>query len=371
MIYIFTLIVILHAFIHILGFIKGFELKEINQLTLPISKKAGIIWLITSLLFLTFMACYLLNFRYTWTIGFLAVALSQILIVLYWHDAKFGSIPNFIILCVSIVLFGQFNFEAMIQKELSALLHRDFSSDNRVLQEKDINTLPFPVKQWLKTSGSVGKPFIKVGKVIQKAEMKTEPDQENWIHAVATQYTIIDKPTFIWSVIARVNSLVYFHGRDKYENGSGEMLIKLNSLITIVKERGEKLDEATLQRFLGEMIWFPSLAVNPYIRWEAIDDTTAKATISYHNTTASGTFYFNPDGECVRFSTYRFKGNEPEAKRYEWVVNVEDYALYGGIKVPSKMSATWKLEHQDWTWLKVRITDIKYNTEALPQLHSN
>ncbi|MDN5330561.1 MAG: hypothetical protein PWP35_2348 [Bacteroidales bacterium] len=37
------------------------------------------------------------------------------------------------------------------------------------------------------------------------------------------------------------------------------MLIKVNSLIPVVNEKGNKLDEGTLQRYLGEIVWFPSL----------------------------------------------------------------------------------------------------------------
>jgi hypothetical protein len=29
------------------------------------------------------------------------------------------------------------------------------------------------------------------------------------------------------------------------------------------------------------------------------------------------------------------------------------------------MTATWKLEKEDWTWLKLEIKDIKYNEAAI------
>jgi len=57
----------------------------------------------------------------------------------------------------------------------------------------------------------------------------------------------------------------------------------------------------------------------------------------------------------------RYKGNEADAKRYKWVLLVEEYKTFEGIKVPSRMTATWKLEKEDWTWLKLEVIDIKYN----------
>lgn len=142
------------------------------------------------------------------------------------------------------------------------------------------------------------------------------------------------------------------------------MLIKMNSLINVVNEQGEKLNEGTFKQYLGEMVWFPSLALSPYVTWEQINDTTAKATITYKNTTGSGTFYFDSDGNFIKFSAFRFMGNEPDAQRYEWVLLVDEHKSFEGIKIPSKMTATRKLEEGDWTWLKLEVTNIKYNKNA-------
>ncbi|HAD12780.1 MAG TPA: hypothetical protein DCF33_10120 [Saprospirales bacterium] len=357
----FLIIVLIHALIHLLGFIKGFELKEVKELTLPISKPMGIVWLTATTLFLTYGILYLLNYRYAWFFGLVAVVISQILITLFWDNAKFGTILNFVILTVSIASFGYYNFQKLVHKETVQLLNKNTSTENRTLNESDLVNLPDPVKNWFRNSGALGKPFINCGKVTQIAEIQMKPEQNNWLNATAIQYTTIGNPGFIWSVDVKMNSLVNFQGRDKYDDGKGEMLIKLNSLFNIVNERGEKLDEGTLQRYLGEMVWFPSLALSPYITWKQIDENTAMATMTYKGTSGSGTFYFNSNGNVIKFSALRYKGNEPDAKRYDWEMNILDYKTFEGIKVPTKMTSTWKLENKDWTWLKMEVTDLKYN----------
>ena len=142
------------------------------------------------------------------------------------------------------------------------------------------------------------------------------------------------------------------------------MLIKLHSLFNVVNEQGDKMNEATLQRYLGEMVWFPSLALSPYITWEQIDENTSKATMTYKGTSGSGTFYFNSNGDVAKFTALRYKGNEKHAKRYNWEMNILDYKTFEGIKVPAKMTSNWKLDDKDWTWLKIEVTDIKYNKNA-------
>ncbi len=362
--YIFVIIVFIHALIHLLGFVKGFGLMEVKELTLPITKPMGVVWLTAMLLFLTYGILESVHSKYAWVFGFIAITVSQILIILFWKDAKFGTLPNILILLASLISYGQFSFNNMVQQETAHLLSQVEKIENNTVKEKDIEQLPEPVKNWLRNSGAVGKPFISVGKVTQHAEMKMKPEQKKWMSAKAIQYTTINNPAFIWSVDVKMNSLLYFQGRDKFENGKGEMLIKINSLLNVVNEKGEKLDEGTLQRYLGEMVWFPSLALSPYIAWEQLDNLTAKATMTYKGTSGSGTFYFNSDGDFIKFSAMRYMGNESDAKKHEWILLVDEHKSFGGIKIPSKMTATWKLDSMDWTWLNLEIIDIRYNENA-------
>lgn len=361
---VFLIIVLLHGLIHLLGFVKGFGFKEVKELTLPISKPMGLVWLTSTILFLTYGFLYSVNSKYVWLVGFVTVAISQILIILFWKDAKFGTIPNFIILVISIELLGYFNFQKLVLQETNYLLNQNKIAKNKILNEEDLNELPEPVKNWLRNSGSVGKPYVSVGKVAQRLEMLMKPNSKKWMTATAIQYTSIDNPAFIWAVDVKMNSLLYFQGRDKFENGLGKMLIKLNSLINLVNEQGEKLNEGALQRYLGEMVWFPSLALSPYISWEQINDTTAKATMAYKGTSGSGIFYFNSNGDITKFSALRYKDNNAEAKRYDWIMNFSEHNTVEGKIVPVKMNSTWKLDEGDWTWLKLEVIYIKYNENA-------
>lgn len=362
---IFLILVILHGLIHLLGFVKAFGIREVKELSLLISKPMGLLWLVGTILFLAYAILHYANSKYAWLFGFIAVILSQILIIIYWKDAKFGTLPNILVLVVTILSFAYYNFQHLVEQERTHLLSQSNASKGRMITEKDIASLPEPVKNWLKQSGVIGKPFINIGKVVQQAKMQMKPGQETWMNASALQYTIVDKPAFIWTTEVRMNSLLNFLGRDKFEEGQGEMLIKLNALFSVVNEQGEKINEGSIQRYLGEMVWFPSLALSPYVSWESIDSSSAKATIEYKGTKGSGTFYFNSSGDFIRFSTFRFMGNEDGDKRFEWVLLVEDYKIFEGIKVPALVSATWKLEEEDWTWLKLEVMDIKYNENTL------
>jgi hypothetical protein len=359
-----SIIIFLHGLIHILGFVKGFGFLELDELTRPISRSMALLWLSAAVLIIIYSILHFLNYKYAWLFGFIAVLVSQVLIIIFWKDAMLGTLPNLVILIVAIMSFGNYNFQRNVNAEIEDIVGKNNTSNLEIITENDLNQLPKPVKKWLLNSGIVGKPNIHVGKVFQQALIKMKPDQKNWMSANAVQYTTIDNPAFIWTVDVKMNAFLNFKGRDKFMNGKGEMLIKLNSIFNIVNERGEKLNEGTIQRYLGEMVWFPSLAFSKYITWEQLNDTTAKATMNYKGVSGSGTFYYNSAGDFIQFSALRFMGNDDNSKRLDWVLNVEDYSFFEGIKVPSKMTATWKLEDKDWTWLKLTINDIKYNEKV-------
>ncbi len=115
---IFLAILGLHGLIHLMGFLKGFNLLKTNDLILPVSKKQGVLWLIASLLFFTTGAMYLCNIDYWWIMAICSVGISQILIIIFWQDAKFGTIANIIILFLTFTAYQSDNFKECFIKDM-------------------------------------------------------------------------------------------------------------------------------------------------------------------------------------------------------------------------------------------------------------
>ena len=275
-----------------------------------------------------------------------------------------GAIPNIFILLVALFSLSSSIFNQKVANEISTIMKQTITTKTSVITKEQLNDLPYPVAKWLNVSGMIGKEKINTVWLSQKIRMKMKPGQKEWNDAVAEQYFTVENPAFIWKVKMNMSPLIKITGRDKFVDGKGEMLIKIFSLLNIVNEKGEKMDEGALQRFLAEIVWFPSAALSQYITWESIDSLSAKATLNYKGTSGSGTFYFNEQGDFVKFSTLRYKDNEADAQRYEWIVTVKEHSMMSGIKTPMKIEVTWILENGNWTWLDLEITDIRYNASV-------
>ncbi len=240
------------------------------------------------------------------------------------------------------------------------------TSEEEIITEQMIQDLPEPVQKWLSKSGIIGQPMPKDVYLEQEAQLLLKPGQKNWIPAKAQQYYTINPPTFIWSVNMKINKIIPLRGRDKFEKGKGEMSIKLFSFLPLVQEKGgEKLNQASMQRFLAELVWFPSAAIQPYISWEAIDQNTAKANMSFNNTKGSGIFHFDEEGNFKKFTCLRFKENDDGAPT-EWTVIATQTGIINGIKIPTACEVNWSLPNGDWNWYKIKINNLAYNQLPSP-----
>lgn len=88
---------VVHGLIHLLGFVKAFNLASVEQLTEDISRTTGLLWLLVCLLFLITALLYYMQSDVWWILGTASVIISQVLIILSWSDAKAGTIANIII----------------------------------------------------------------------------------------------------------------------------------------------------------------------------------------------------------------------------------------------------------------------------------
>lgn len=254
----FSFVVVIHGLIHLLGFFKAFEIGYITQLSTPISRPMGVIWLVVTVLFLLTAVMYVMNHRLWSVVAIIAIVISQVVIFTVWSDAKFGTIANLIILIVALPALGNMMFNNQVTAEQAELLGRVSKPDDRVLQENDFRHLPESVQKWLKNSGVTGKQDVTFVRLKQTGEMKTELDGR-WMDFTAVQYFDVKNPSLIWKVDAKMMPLITLTGRDKLQNGQGEMVIKLSSLVNVVNEKdNEQINIGTLIRFLGEICWFPS-----------------------------------------------------------------------------------------------------------------
>lgn len=354
-----------HGLIHILGFLKAFDFFSFDGMTQPISKTWGLFWLFSFMLWVITGVMFMTKYNYWWVIATLAIVVSQLLVVNYWTDAKYGTIANIVLGLVVIFSYANHNFKQYTTKESVQLLAQTQSADQEIIHITDIETLPPAVQKWLVNSGVIGKRAIANVYLEQNLHMKLQPSQTHWYKGTARQYFAIHEPAFNWTTTIEMNPLLYVVGRDKFVQGKGQMLIKLASLFPLVDvKNNDKIDQATLQRYLAEMVWFPTGVLSPYIKWQHIDAHSAQATMEFNGTKGSGVFYFNEEGQFDKFVALRYK-DVKDAAPLEWTVVATEIGERNGVEVPVRCEASWRIGDTPWTWLQLEVTHIEYNVKKI------
>ena len=359
-----ALITILHGIIHLVGFVKSFNLFPISQLTQNIPKVQGILWLFAALLFVLCAVLQLLKKDLWLPMALLAVSISQGLILLDWHDAKFGTLVNIIILIASIVGIGTWHFYRKYMSEVATLLNQSGSPVASVLTESDIQHLPEPVRKYLSYTGALGKPKVSFFKVEFSGQIRKNEKSE-WMPFTSEQYNSINPSTRLFFMKATMKHLPVA-GFHSFKNGSAFMDIRLFSLFNVQFQSGKEMSISETVTFFNDMSCMaPATLIDPRIKWIEVSHHSVGAEFTNNNIMVSATLYFNDDGALINFiSGDRYASREDNImKRLPWSTPLKDYKIINGHRLAGYADAIYQYPEKELCYGQFLVTNIQYNRE--------
>lgn len=241
------------------------------------------------------------------------------------------------------------------------ILKTDLPNNTEIITIKDLENLPSPVKKWLTSINIVGKKRMVLVSFSQTGKMKLKKENTDFYKPNAKQYVRIDKPSFLWYVDLKMNPLLKVKGIDFFNNNKGSMKMLLASIFPVVNEKSnERINESSLSRFLLELPWYPTAALEDYIIWEEIDETSAKAVINIGDLKTEAIFYFDENGTLLKMVSYRYKENLPNSEKIPCIGEVKGNIIKDDITVPNKIDVTWIDNNEEFTWYKIENYNINF-----------
>jgi hypothetical protein len=218
-----------------------------------------------------------------------------------------------------------------------------------VYSEKELEGLPVPVARYLRQVLRDGQPMIRRTQIEWRGEFNMgQPGADNWKPLLATQEYVIDPPGFVWDARIAMAPAIPVLVRDMFLAGQGSMRGKIAGLVTVIDAaQTPQLSMAALQRHLGEAIWFPTaLLPSQGVRWEPINDSRARATLSSGGVTASVEFHFGADGlvDAVIVLDRLFDNGKSSPEPHLWRARVLGWREFEGMKLPAEAVAEWVLD---------------------------
>ncbi len=162
------------------------------------------------------------------------------------------------------------------------------------------------------------------------------PLQEGFEPTTAAQTIAVNTPALMFDATTPILPGLWARAYDFFAEGKMQMRAKIASTLTVMDESAtEALNRTSLRRWLLESPLYPTaLLPGGPVRWEAIDDTRARAIVSGFGLEASLVATFRPDGSLASFAaeqdgdlTTPYHGSGEHVTR-------DDYRLVSGLMIP-------------------------------------
>lgn len=378
----FLALVALHGLIHLMGPVKAFGLSDLPQLTTPISRPAGLAWSAAAIGLLTTAALMAVSSRWWWMAGAVSVVLSQAVILSAWSDAKFGTIPNLILLAVVAYGFmseGPSSFAAEYRRDVDQRVNetsvearrpdRDASPEPEftLVTEVDLTPLPDPVRRYIRRTGSVGEPRVHRVHTAWRGRIRAGPD-DPWMEFTAIQDNFVHEPARFFLMDARKAGLPVdvLHA---FRDGAASMRVRLLSMIPLVSADGPEMTRAETVTLLNDMVLlFPSALADPrlgpYLRWDSVDDTSARVHYTVGDNEVSALLTFNDADELIDFVSDDRLAASPDGggfAQWRWSTPVEDYRSFGDLRLMSRGEGLWHAPEGTYSYIELELLEHVVN----------
>ncbi len=264
----------------------------------------------------------------------------------------------------SLFLTSCSSLRPLFNEEVQTEIGKYKTMQKEIISEKEIATLPAALQKYLHVCGYVGKEKMWNARIVWQNAAIKRAHNGGWTPLECTQYNFVPTPARIVYLNAAMWGIIPFDGRDKYQDGAGNMYIRVMNTFVVENAVGKEMDQSSLVTILAESMMVPSYLLQPHFQWKEIDSTTVEGTLTHNGISVKGIFYFNQQGEYIRFETKdRFHSSGGVHKNYPWLVHVYNYKDFGEFKQASKITTTWITESGEFLYWDGEIKSVEYNVQ--------
>ncbi|WP_372910341.1 DUF6544 family protein [Salinigranum sp.] len=273
---------------------------------------------------------------------------------------------------LAFVVLGRRRERRAIERVVDRLLTGTTETSERG-REDDRTDLPDPVRRYLTTVLSDDARRTRSVRVEQEGTLRVGGRESPWRPFGATHHAAVEPPGFVWDATVTLPLRVPVRVRDAFVEDEGSSRVTLFGAWPLGGATGRpELNEAALQRYLAEAVWYPAaLLPENGVSWEGVDDLTARATLRCGETTASLTFHFAEEemrnhaerdgrGTVVErvHTERRYRAVDGGFEATPWTGLWREYEERAGAYVPTTGEVVWHLPEGDFHAWRGRVMDV-------------
>ena len=265
-----------------------------------------------------------------------------------------------LLVALALAVADRLNHRAFLEDAAAAVAASERQPEAPIT-DADLAGLPPPVAAHLKAAGVVGRRRASVGwlrhggRFLASRQLGWKPIEGEYVVTTGT-------PAFLWYGRIHAVPLVPVVARDGFALGHGRMLVKAFGAIPIVDARGPELDQAGFDRLLVELTLVPTaLLPSPDLRWEPIDERSARAFLSRGGLHASLVFRRDPatGDTTLEIERGRQEGDRIVRRLFRAQVSGEPLRA-GGLELKRRIQGAWVLPEGELRYVDFELEEARF-----------
>jgi len=228
---------------------------------------------------------------------------------------------------------------------------------------RELEGLPAPVQRYFRAVLKEGQPIIAAVTVELAGTFNLSATEERWKPFTSRQRIVARRPGFLWDAQVSMLPGVVVRVVDSYIAGEGLLRAAILGMFTVADvSGGGEIARGEFMRFFAEAAWYPTaLLPSQGVRWEAVDDRSANATIVDGPLTLTLLFRFNDADLIDSFrAEARGAGVGKEMVMVPWEGNWSNYQTRDGMTVPFTGEVAWMRPEGRKSYFLGAITSLTY-----------
>ncbi len=209
---------------------------------------------------------------------------------------------------------------------------------------RELDGLPAPVQRYFRAVLTDGQPIIRAATIEMEGTINMSAAAHRWKPFTSHQRVVTRRPGFLWTAQVAMFPGLAASVVDSYVAGQGQLVARLLGLFTVAEAQGGgELARGEFMRYFAEAAWYPTaLLPSQGVRWQAVEDDSANATIVDGTITLTLLFKFNDTGliASVRAES-RGAGVGKGMVMLPWDCGLSDYQPQDGMLLPMTGEAAW------------------------------
>jgi hypothetical protein len=274
------------------------------------------------------------------------------------------------LVAVALTLFGAARWKASTG-ELSADLEsaRQPPATTRYDAARELAGLPAPVQRYFRAVLQDGQPLVTAVHIEHHGSFNLGTlGTERWRPFTSTQRVTTQRPGFVWDGRVAVLPALAVLVHDAYIAGEGRLHATLLGLVSLTDQRGHSAEPGGLAqgeflRYFAETAWYPTaLLPSQGVRWSAVDEHAARATMADGPISGTLLFQFNPATGFIDSVRAEARGRSvgDAVVPTPWEGRWSNHAEHAGLRVPMRGEVAWLTPQGRLAYWRGEVAVLRY-----------